>query len=251
MTYTGPATPTRSNGQPIEKRRADDDGMTLEVHSIFHTIQGEGPFSGHRAVFIRLAGCNLQCPLCDTEYTEGRVNLSIPEILTRVRALLPSRGLVVITGGEPFRQNLGQLLVHLVANRYFVQIETNGTLPPPSLATGLYSFSPEGRNGVYVVCSPKTGRVSPMTEKVACAYKYVLSDGEVDPSDGLPIRALRHTANPRLARPPEDFAGPIYIQPADMQNDGDNYLNRRAVVNSALKFGYIAQLQAHKYFNVE
>ena len=63
--YRGPATAYEFNGQPIEKVQRTFDG-TLEVHSIFKTIQGEGPFCGTPAVFIRLAGCNLQCPWCDT-----------------------------------------------------------------------------------------------------------------------------------------------------------------------------------------
>ena len=92
------------NIQPIEKIEhygVPDDGG-LDVHSIFPTIQGEGPFVGQPAIFIRLAGCNLQCPLCDTEYTEGRIRLSVPVIFDAVqehiRLFAP---LIVITGGEP------------------------------------------------------------------------------------------------------------------------------------------------------
>ena len=48
------------------------DGYTLNVHSRAETIQGEGPYAGCPAAFIRLAGCNLQCPRCDTEYTPGK-----------------------------------------------------------------------------------------------------------------------------------------------------------------------------------
>ena len=54
------------NKQPIEKREPSYEG-TLQVHSIFKTIQGEGPFCGTPCVFVRLAGCNLQCPACDTD----------------------------------------------------------------------------------------------------------------------------------------------------------------------------------------
>lgn len=38
---------------------------SLHVTSLFGvTIQGEGPFSGHPAIFIRLAKCNLNCTFC-------------------------------------------------------------------------------------------------------------------------------------------------------------------------------------------
>ena len=57
------AHPMKTNTQEPEKIDRD---RHLDVHSIFHTIQGEGPYCGHPAVFIRLAGCNLQCPGCDT-----------------------------------------------------------------------------------------------------------------------------------------------------------------------------------------
>ncbi len=54
----------RELDKPERKRREFDDGSSLSVHSLFYTLQGEGPYSGHPAVFIRLAGCNLQCPKC-------------------------------------------------------------------------------------------------------------------------------------------------------------------------------------------
>ena len=74
--------PTILNTQPIEKRHHKVD---LEVHSIFYTIQGEGPFCGTPAVFIRLAGCNLQCPSCDTNYTSKRRTMTAEEIVNEVR----------------------------------------------------------------------------------------------------------------------------------------------------------------------
>jgi len=61
-----------SINQQKPEPRAKGDGSILDFHSMFFTIQGEGPFAGHRSIFVRLAGCNLQCPGCDTEYTQGR-----------------------------------------------------------------------------------------------------------------------------------------------------------------------------------
>ena len=81
------------------------DGASLQVNSVFHTIQGEGPFAGSPSVFVRLSGCNLQCPACDTEYTEGRL-VAIYEILMAVgqafgtKPRANTRPLVVITAGN-------------------------------------------------------------------------------------------------------------------------------------------------------
>lgn len=234
------------NLQPIEKRTRSADGL-LSLHSIFHTIQGEGPFCGTPAVFIRLAGCNLQCPMCDTEYTQGRRQFHPRNILKEVRKYADS-GLVVISGGEPFRQDLTSLLYVLTGAGFYVQIETNGTLAPMKHS---YRTMTDIRKGVYVVCSPKAGKVHPDISAVACCFKYVISHDSVNEDDGLPMLALEHPANPYVARPPKDWARPIYVQPMDAKDKMTNHLNLQAAVNSCMKFGYILQLQIHKIIGVE
>jgi 7-carboxy-7-deazaguanine synthase len=234
------------NKQPIEKRvGALKDGI-LSVHSIFRTIQGEGPFCGTPCVFIRLAGCNLQCPACDTEYTEGRRNMDHYRILSSV-ADLQTGGLVVITGGEPFRQDLRLLFSVLQHAGYYIQVETNGTLAPPAWD---YRQNTMSKYGVYIVCSPKTGKVHPDIMEAACALKYVLGSGDVY-EDGFPTRALRHNANPVVARPPASWNRPIYIQPMDDHNEERNKRHLEAAVASCLRFGYTLQLQIHKIIGVE
>src|SRR6185503_1650310 len=97
----------------------------LDVVEVFPTIQGKGPFAGERAVFLRLAGCNMQCPECDTDYTSNRRRMSFDAIWQLIRRayksfnqfylgkLVPERVLLVITGGEPFRQDIGPFLSYL------------------------------------------------------------------------------------------------------------------------------------------
>lgn len=250
----------RINIQPIEKYSDPDNGETLRVHSIFGpTIQGEGPLCGHPAIFVRLAGCNLQCPQCDTEYTGPEADLlqngmgvrrmQVQDILARVREKHTGPILVVISGGEPFRQNITSLALALLDEDYQVQVETNGTLPPPTGFPVKGSF--HDAFGAVIVCSPKAGKVHPKTAAVANAFKYVLSHDSVD-SDGLPILALNHTAKPRVARPPAGWpVGAIYLQPADVQDPEINKKNVDAVVQSCLKHGYTLQLQVHKLLNLE
>lgn len=235
------------NTQPIEKADLHPMG-DLQVHSLFYTIQGEGPFTGQPAVFVRLAGCNLQCPACDTDYTSTRVTRSADALAGEVFAVSEPRRepnapacLVVITGGEPFRQNLTPFCAALLSRGYRVQVETNGTLPP---SEGL-------SEQVCIVVSPKAGKVHPDTAERAMAWKYVLDADSID-LDGLPIRALGHSASPRVARPPGDFPRHrIYIQPADRQALHVNERNGRAVVATCLRNGYTLQLQTHKLLGLE
>lgn len=238
------------NHQPISKRDLRPDGI-LSVHSIFRTIQGEGPFCGHPAVFVRLQGCNLQCPGCDTEYTNAAPRYKAPmdpeTLLDDVmeRAGNSNVELIVITGGEPFRQNIGPFVNRALAQGYSIQIETNGTLAPPKWL--IYALV---LKHVTIVVSPKSGKVNPLTAEYANAYKYVLHHESIA-EDGLPILALGHSAAPRVARPPKDYRGPVYLQPMDCQDDAENKKNIDAVVKSCIEHGYILQLQIHKYLGVE
>lgn len=230
------------NNQIPEKK---DYQSTLEVHSIFSTIQGEGPFTGRPAVFVRLAGCNLQCPGCDTEYTQGRARMPYQAILKSVRNQLISTNshanLIVISGGEPFRQNIAPFADFLIQNDFDVQVETNGSMAIPLELSQM----------VTVVCSPKTAKLHPSALHRANAFKYVMKAGNVLEEDGLPLQALDHRASPYIARPPKSFKGKIYLQPMDEQDAGYNADNVAAVLESAMKFNYTVQLQIHKLLNVE
>jgi 7-carboxy-7-deazaguanine synthase len=235
------------NIQPIEKLKVGD-GLQLDVHSVFYTIQGEGPLSGQSAVFVRLAGCNLQCPGCDTEYTQGRRTVPIDNIVEEIEQCLDGEisyplqnTLVVITGGEPFRQNLGPLLEELVAIGLQVQIETNGTLPMPKMDA-------ETMQAIIIVCSPKTGKIHPTIYKHAECFKYVLDCGSVNPFDGLPIQALNHSASPCVARPRP--GAKVYLQPMDRQDTAKNLRNVEAVRKSCMQYNYTMQLQIHKIIGV-
>lgn len=218
------------------------EGQPLQIHSMFYTLQGEGPFAGAPALFIRLAGCNLQCPNCDTEYTEGRTTESSRDVFNRAVSMvqdLPLRPIVVLTGGEPFRQDIRLLCDLLIDEGFTVQVETNGTL---------YR---EVHPDVVIVCSPKTGSINKKLLPRIAALKYVLTPGSVDPDDGLPLLVLGHPASPKVARPPEGFKGTVYVQPVDT---GWSYVNGEAqklAVRTALKHGYRLCLQIHKTLGLE
>ena len=98
----------------------------LRINEIFYSIQGESTFAGEPCVFIRLAGCNLRCDWCDTEYafSEGR-EMSFMEILDEVDKY--NCRLIEVTGGEPlFQEGVLSLLKLLAEDGRIILLETGG-----------------------------------------------------------------------------------------------------------------------------
>lgn len=111
-------------------------GMSeLRVNEIFHSIQGEGHFTGTQATFVRFQGCSVGCSWCDTKHTwafDAGERMEPGQIAARVR-----RRHVVFTGGEPVQQPRGPMLTlvrTLRAEGRFVQVETSGRFFAPWLA---------------------------------------------------------------------------------------------------------------------
>ena len=101
----------------------------LQLAEIFYTLQGEGNFTGTPAVFVRLAGCNLACDFCDTDYSLKFI-ASVDEVVRRVREIGGDCPMVVITGGEPFAQRETlELIAALRADGRRAHVESNGTIP--------------------------------------------------------------------------------------------------------------------------
>jgi 7-carboxy-7-deazaguanine synthase len=102
------------------------DFLGMKINEIFYSIQGESSFAGRPCTFIRLAGCNLRCSYCDTEYAfyEG-AEMSPAEIGERIKAY-PTR-LVLVTGGEPMlQQSVHELFALLFQSGCTVLLETGG-----------------------------------------------------------------------------------------------------------------------------
>lgn len=109
------------------------------VNEIFYSLQGEGFYTGTPAVFLRFSGCNRRCHFCDTDFAAFK-EMSAEDIVQAVSAF-PARH-VVVTGGEPLLQLDDVLVRALKTAGFYIQIETNGSLPVP---TGVD----------WVTCSPK------------------------------------------------------------------------------------------------
>lgn len=105
-------------------------GTALPVAESFYTIQGEGANTGKAAWFIRLGGCDVRCPWCDSKSSwniEAHPLMTIPEIIAPIAAS-PARN-VVVTGGEPLMHDLSPLCAALKDQGYNIFLETSGTHP--------------------------------------------------------------------------------------------------------------------------
>lgn len=195
----------------------------MRVNEIFYSLQGEGRFTGCAAVFVRLSGCNLKCPFCDTDFKDYK-EMTEEEIVDEVCRLQGDQTtrFVVITGGEPTLQDCTKLINLLHTKNTFVAMETNGTHPVPT-------------NIDWVTVSPKVAYVGSIgTPKVTeCDEVKVVFDGQAEVSD-YDIGA--------------DY---YYLQPCDT---GDAEKNKE-IINQCVEFikqnpKWTLSLQTQKIINV-
>ncbi len=231
-------------------------GENLDVQEIFPTLQGEGLYVGHPSVFIRLGGCNLACDFCDTEF-DSYQNFSLSEIISEVEKLAKNsdgkliRKLIVITGGEPFRQPIERLCEELVKQNFLVQIETNGTL---------FRDLPKE---VKIICSPKVSICTPNRGADASA-RSPLDSGEpnskyhqIRPDLLSRINAFKfiisknHKNYSDIAEVgQEKFHIPVYVQPMDEYDEVKNQANLELAQKLCEERGYFLSLQIHKILKI-
>lgn len=140
--------------------------MALKVHEIFYSLQGETTTAGFTSIFIRLAGCNLNCIWCDTPQAKtGGTDMTIDEIMMKVESFEPFNH-VTLTGGEPLIQEEAmELLDRLTDNGYEVQVETNGSV--------LFDSMPRGVRIIADVKTPSSGEESSFKiENIKFLKKY-------------------------------------------------------------------------------
>lgn len=156
--------------------------MKYPIIEIFDSIQGEGCMLGRSATFVRFAGCNLNCPWCDTEWSKAKEMLTLDELVSRINF---DMSMVVFTGGEPTLQNLEPIFIEIQRRcpGHLMAIETNGTNDVSKLQK-LF-------NTLWVTCSPKP-EMDWTYKCVPNELKYVI-DGSItaddicEPYEGCPI----------------------------------------------------------------
>ena len=167
----------------------------------------------------------MRCWFCDTQHEEGK-EMSEEEILTTLSAY-PTRH-IVITGGEPLMQLTPKLTDLLHQSGYYIQIETNGTLPIP-----------EGVSIDWITCSPK-GKVkgnmpSPIRLQRVDELKVVFEHPDQDLSayESVPAEEYR-------------------LQPCDVKDEARNQAILRATIQYLLDHPkWHLSLQTHKLLNIE
>lgn len=250
------------------KEIADISYGKLLVHSLWYSIQGEGPFAGRPAVFIRLAGCNRgakkDCTYCDTDFRVSRATrMTVDDIVAAVHGRGPENKaqwvqgtrLVVITGGEPFLHDTSDLVSTLIRQSYIVQFESNGDL-----------LREDSAPGAAVVVSPKivmhTGRYARppqgMLERADYLKVLVSADPE-NPYHELPAYLESFTER---KGPGRIFISPINEYKRTLEENemasmwSGVYDHEKCAKNNAyaaqlvMQHGYRLSLQMHTYVAV-
>jgi organic radical activating enzyme len=232
-------------GQKYFNEAAEDQ---LYVTSIFYTLQGEGPYRGEPAVFVRLAKCNLACSFCDT-YFDGGDWLTFDEVYERVMAAavdyfggevpgwFEQKVGLVITGGEPMLQkNLGTFL-HKVKNFFaWTQIESNGTVwqDIPSETTLVCSPKCLEKNGQPVkYLKPNTD----VMERADC-LKFVMNADPDSPYSSIPDWAQEYASAGKKV-----FVSPMNVYNREPQKSkqmrstkNDISMEERSAVDEVISF---------------
>lgn len=212
----------------VGQRYFDKAGDKLFVTSVFYTLQGEGPYRGEPAVFVRLAKCNLDCSFCDTFFDDGdwftvaELDAKIDHVISdhfhgevpvwaqliQEGEITQKRGMVlVVTGGEPMLQkNLVPFLEHMQHRFVKTQIESNGTIVQLIPESTTLVVSPK--------CSEKKGvaikYLAPKPEMLARAncLKFVMNADPDSPYSSIPDWAHEFRA----------AGGTVFVSPMNIYN---------------------------------
>lgn len=218
----------------------------LHVNEIFTTIQGEARFTGTPSLFIRLQGCPVGCPWCDTKHTWELENekkvLSFQSMLSKLEdaptyaEVLPEYlfdyctkqpiSHIVITGGEPFMQDIQSFTKALCDSGYKVQVETSGTRPIHCDDRTWITLSPKiDMPGGFEICNESLRRANEIKMPVE------------NQSDIIRLMALLKNAD----HPDID----VWLQPVSM-----NQKATQLCVDSCIKYGFKLSVQTHKVANI-
>ncbi len=213
--------------------------FTLPIVECFHSIQGEGAHVGRSAYFIRLAGCRVGCPWCDTKNSwdatiHNQVNIN--KIANdAINASLNKADFIVITGGEPLHHNLDPLCNEIrrisitKTKTILIHLETSGV-------------DPISGNPNWITLSPKPHSPPRLDILKICNELKVIIENK---NDLLFAENIYQTAN-EIRKEKNLFMPLLFLQPAW------NNLKSQKLTIEFIKSNpkWRLSLQTHKWLNV-
>ena len=218
----------------------------MHLIELYKSVQGESSFTGLPCIFVRLAGCNLRCAWCDSEYTfTGGKPFTADEIVAAIEALQPCP-LIEFTGGEPMLQarELLPFMQRLLDAGYKLMMETSGERPLADVPKAVHKIvdvkCPGAGSAANSFNLANLDALTPNDE-----VKFVLSD-RVDyefARDFIRTHALETKCGGILLSPA------FSKTPTDQRSTDNATLDPRLVVEWMLADGLPARLslQIHKY----
>ena len=212
----------------VGKKYFEDAGDKLFVTSVFYTMQGEGPYRGMPALFVRLAKCNLGCSWCDAFFDDGDwmtveevVLAGVLEVEKYYNNNVPEgvwdRMVFVVTGGEPSLQKIKPLLEYASEKFGATQIESNGVFAPDVPDRTTVVISPKCNEKVDISLGFKryipTKYMEPNKDTLARAdcLKFIVEDQDEFDSPYQTIPDWAHEWHKETGRD-------IYISPMNIYN---------------------------------
>lgn len=222
---------------------------SYKINEVFESLQGEGSYTGLPSIFIRLQGCPVGCPWCDTQHT-WTVDPELSRTSSQVMAeneesehwfehttqelldLFTAHGYVakhvVITGGEPCLYDLYPITEQLIEQGYSVQIETSGT----------YEIS--AHPDTWVTVSPKVN----MPGKKTVLKSAMLRANEIK----HPVAMQKHIdeLDQTLTLLDGSSQPPVYLQPISMQKRATEL-----AIKTCIARNWRLSVQTHKFLGIE
>ena len=212
---------------------------------IYKSVQGESSFAGRPCIFVRLAGCNLRCAWCDSEYTfTGGYKATDDEIVREIEKLAPVK-LIEFTGGEPLLQEgeLVPLMERLLRKGYELMIETSGERPVENVPKAVHKIIDVKCPGSGEVGRFRMTNLASLTERDEVKFVITNRDDYEYARDFIRDNALEGRVGGILLSPA------FSKTPSPERTTGNCLLDPRDLVEWMLADGLDARLslQIHKY----
>lgn len=237
----------------------------MQIVEYFLSIQGEGAYSGRLALFVRFAGCNLNCigfgvsktrqnkllTGCDTlravftkEFQSEYLNLSTQELLNKILSLAQDKNpIIIITGGEPLihhqKHEFIDFIKALLKKKFEVHFETNASIlidfaKYPLYKKCVFAMSVKLSNSGEKESKRLNFKAvkALITHSKQSFFKFVLSQKELEKSALEIAHILKHTNEALKEKQAAVFCMPLGA------NEKEIAQNALKIAEFCIKMGY-------------